>query len=298
MRGVPRSNALRTSSGNSNGNALPEESDPMSAVNESIRKGDLEGALAGAQALVRQSFSDPKHHVLLFQVLAVLGQWSRALSQLAILKEMDPAMGPMAQTYQSAIECEELRAGVFQGQRMPLLLGEPEQWTALLLQSLKMMVLGKLKEAAELRASAFEAAPSNSGTIDGVAFQWLADADPRIGPVLEAIVNGKYYWIPFSNVSSIQIEKPADLRDLVWIPANLTLTNGGEMVALLPVRYPGSEAAADSTIRLARKTEWVGLDSDSVTGLGQRMFATEGSEHPLLDTRVIKFNPAAVAAST
>ena len=46
----------------------------MSAVSESIRQGDLEGALAGAQALVRQSFSDPKHHVLLFQVLAVLGQ--------------------------------------------------------------------------------------------------------------------------------------------------------------------------------------------------------------------------------
>jgi type VI secretion system protein ImpE len=167
-----------------------------------------------------------------------------------------------------------------------------------LLESLKMMVAGQQQEAAELRASAFEAAPPNSGTIDGVEFQWLADADLRMGPVLEAIVNGKYYWIPFSNVSSIQIEKPADLRDLVWIPASLTLTNGGEMVALLPVRYPGSEASADSAIRLARKTEWVGLEPDSVTGLGQRMFATDGNEHPLLDTRSIKFHPPAAPVST
>ena len=270
----------------------------MSAVSESIRQGDLEGALAGAQALVRQSFSDPKHHVLLFQVLAVLGQWSRALSQLAILKEMAPTIAPMVQTYQTAIECEEVRASVFQGQRTPLLLGEPGQWMALLLQSLMMMVLGKQQAAAELRASAFEAAPSNPGTIDGVEFQWLADADPRIGPVLEAIVNGKYYWIPFSNVSSLRIEKPADLRDLVWIPASLTLTNGGEMVALLPVRYPGSEASVDSTIRLARRTQWVGQESDSVTGLGQRMFATDSNEHPLLDTRSITFHPAAAPAST
>jgi type VI secretion system protein ImpE len=277
---------------------LPEESDRMNAVSESIRNGDLEGALAGAQALVRQAFSDPKHHVLLFQVQAVLGQWSKALSQLAILEEMAPAMAPMVQTYRIAIKCEEFRASVFQGQHTPLLLGQPGQWMALLLQSLRMVALGKPQEATELRDSAFEAAPSNAGTIDGVEFQWLADADPRMGPVLEAIVNGKYYWIPLSNVSAINIEKPTDLRDLVWIPSTLTLTNGGETVALLPVRYPGSEASVDSAIRLARKTEWVGPESGPVTGLGQRMFATDGKEYPLLDTRSIQFHPAAASPSS
>jgi type VI secretion system protein ImpE len=152
---------------------------------------------------------------------------------------------------------------------------------ALLLQSLRMVALGKPQEATELRDSAFEAAPSNAGTIDGVEFQWLADADPRMGPVLEAIVNGKYYWIPLSNVSAINIEKPTDLRDLVWIPSTLTLTNGGETVALLPVRYPGSEP-----------------ESGPVTGLGQRMFATDGKEYPLLDTRSIQFHPAAASPSS
>jgi type VI secretion system protein ImpE len=184
------------------------EVEPMIAVSESIRRGDLEEALAGAQALVRQSFSDPKHHVLLFQVQAVLGQWSRALSQLAVLEEMAPAMAPMVRTYQSAIKCEEQRASVFEGRQTPLLLGEPEPWMAMILQSLKLLVSGEPQAAAELRASAFATAPSRTGTIDGVEFQWLADADPRIGPVLEAILDGKYYWIPLSNVSSVQIEKP------------------------------------------------------------------------------------------
>jgi type VI secretion system protein ImpE len=77
----------------------------------------------------------------------------------------------------------------------------------------------------------------------------------------------------------------------------LTLTNGGEKVALLPVRYPGSEASADSAIRLARKTEWAELESETVVGLGQRMFATDGNEYPLLDTRSIMFHPAAAPAS-
>jgi protein involved in temperature-dependent protein secretion len=37
----------------------------------------------------------------------------------------------------------------------------------------------------------------------GNLFAWLADADVRLGPVLEAIVDGKYYWIPFGNLSAI-----------------------------------------------------------------------------------------------
>ncbi len=42
---------------------------------------------------------------------------------------------------------------------------------------------------------------------------------PAWAPVLEAMVNGKYYWIPFSRLASIVIEAPADLRDRVWLPA-------------------------------------------------------------------------------
>src|SRR5256885_10811882 len=47
-------------------------------------------------------------------------------------------------------------------------------------------------------------------------------------PILEAIVNGRYYWIPFARLSEVRIEKPADLRDIAWTPAYLTLANGGE----------------------------------------------------------------------
>ena len=50
--------------------------------------------------------------------------------------------------------------------------------------------------------------------------------------MLEAIVNGRYYWIPFGRLSEVRIEKPADLRDIAWTPAYLTLANGGETVGL------------------------------------------------------------------
>lgn len=260
----------------------------MIAVNEELRRGDLDAALAGVQAQVRQSPAEPGHRVFLFQLMAVLGQWGRALNQLAVLEEMAPIMAPMVQTYRTAIQCEGLRAAVFQGTRTPLFLGEPERWVAFLLQSLQMMSQQKLEEAIQLQNKALELAPAVAGAMDGAAFQWIMDADSRLGPVLEAIVNGKYYWIPFANLLSIKISKPEDLRDLVWIPAHLTLTNGGELVSLLPVRYPNSETSADPAIRLARKTDWIGTQSEIMLGLGQRMFATESNDYPILDTRTIE----------
>ena len=52
------------------------------------------------------------------------------------------------------------------------------------------------------------------------------------------------------------MEAPEDLRDLVWMPAQLQFDNGGESLALIPTRYPGSEASDDGAIALARKTSW------------------------------------------
>ncbi|MBF2998639.1 virulence protein SciE type, partial [Pseudomonas aeruginosa] len=75
------------------------------------------------------------------------------------------------------------------------------------------------------------------GRIGEAPFAWLADADTRLGPVLEVIFNGRYAWLPMSNLRSLKVEAPSDLRDLVWLPAELTLANGGVTVALLPARY-------------------------------------------------------------
>jgi protein involved in temperature-dependent protein secretion len=55
---------------------------------------------------------------------------------------------------------------------------------------------------------AFELAPSTAGTIDSAPFEWIADADMRLGPVCEAIINGRYYWLPFSHLSRVDIEAP------------------------------------------------------------------------------------------
>jgi type VI secretion system protein ImpE len=262
----------------------------MSTIEEDVRQGKLEEALASLESAIRKAPAEPKHRVLLFQMLSLMGKWDRAMTQLKVLGDMDSKVLPMVQTYQAALLCEQLRAEVFAGKRTPLLFGEPAQWAALLVQALVVGAQGHDTEADSLHAQAFELAPACSGKIDGQPFAWVADADVRLGPVLEAIVDGKYYWIPFSNLRSINIEKPADLRDLAWSPGYLTLANGGQVVALIPTRYPGSEASSDPAIRMARKTDWTERKDGTSSGIGQRMFTTDQGDYPILQVRAIEFD--------
>jgi type VI secretion system protein ImpE len=158
---------------------------------------------------------------------------------------------------------------------------------ALLVEALKLTHDEKYEEAQKLRDRAFESAPATAGKIDDQPFAWLADADPRLGPMLEAVVNGRYYWIPVHRLREIRLEKPVDLRDLVWTPAQLTLANGGQSVALIPTRYSGTEQAEDPRLLMARSTEWSERPGGLHLGLGQRLFTTDVGEHSIMDVRVV-----------
>ncbi len=261
-----------------------------------LREGNLDEALKALQQQVRNAPSEAKYRTFLFQLLCVMGQWDRALTQLNVAGELDGTAIPMVQTYQEALSCEVLRGEIFAGRRTPLVFGEPEQWMALLLEALKLLADGKTQQSQTARDEAFAAAPATGGTLNGEPFEWIADADPRMGPVLEAVVNGRYYWIPFSNIQQIDIEEPADLRDLVWLPAHFVWTNGGDAVGLIPSRYPESESSDDPGVRLARKTTWQDGGEDLYLGLGQRLLATDTGEYPLLEIREIRLGQGAEGA--
>jgi len=266
------------------------------AAEQHLKNGDPAAALARLQEDVRARPSDAKLRVFLFQLLCVLGQWERALNQLKVASELEPLALPMAQMYGDAVRCEAIRAQVFDGHKSPMILGEPDQWLALLIESRLRAGRGESAQSEELRVRAFEEAPTSSGEIDGRPFEWLADADSRLGPVMEAIINGRYYWVPFSRVTKVAMEAPVDLRDLVWMPAHLDFDNGGESLALIPTRYPGSESSGDGAIALARKTEWEAIGEDTYRGLGQRILATDDGETPILEIRTISVRPHADAA--
>lgn len=262
------------------------------SAENSIKNGDLPGALTLLQESIRDDPSNSSLRIFLFQLLCVCGNWQRALVQLNVAADLDSEALLMAQTYRELLQCEGYRQAVFNGEKMPLIFGEPPSWTVSLLQGLALAAKGNADAAKAVSDEAFEKAPARAGSIDDQPFEWLMDADMRIGPIVEAVINGKYYWVPFDAISEITLSEPEDLRDLVWLPAKFEWTNGGEVIAFVPTRYPGEATTGDGATALARKTQWHDLGADYYIGAGQRLFASDTGDFPLLETRSIKFDTA------
>jgi type VI secretion system protein ImpE len=265
-----------------------------------IAAGDPAGALKALQQQVRAKAADPRLRVFLFQLMCLLGQWQRALDQLKICGELDASTLAMVGTYEPAIRCETVREAVFAGRTLPHVFGPPTAWVALLAQAMQLDAAGQTAGAAQARAQALEQADPSSGLIgeqEGEqAFQWITDADSRLGPTLEVIINGRYGWLPMCHVSALQIEPVEDLRDLVWAPAHLTFVNGADTVALLPVRYAGTSLGEGGALAMARQTEWLELAEGQYRGTGQRVLSTDAAELGLLEIRSLRFDATTAAA--
>jgi len=257
---------------------------------ESIKAGNLEAALRELQDAVRNNPAKPEYRTFLFQLLCVLGDWNRALTQLNVVADMDNSALLMAQTYRELLLCEAFRAEVFTGKREPLLFGEPNPWLGTLIQALGHADKAEGARAYEIVMSAMDQATARSGTIDEQPFEWLSDADMRLGPVFEMILNGKYYWVPMDNIAEMSFSEPEDLRDLVWLPVQIKWVNDGNSIGFMPTRYPGEQTLTDPQSALARKTDWTDRGGEFFVGSGQRMLTTDQDEYSLLQSRKIVFD--------
>jgi type VI secretion system protein ImpE len=245
------------------------------------------------QSDIKGNASSAKHRIHLFQLLCVMGNWTRALAQLQLCAQLDALAIPMAQTYREAIRCELFRAEVFSGKRTPQVMGQPPSWIGSLIEALRHDADGKSAAAAALRKKAMDTAAATPCKIDIADCEWIMDGDGRIGPVCEVIANGQYYWLPFESCSGIRIEAPSDLRDKVWAPAELLLPNQGRVPALIPTRYPEtalSTAVNADDLKQSRVTEWIERGHDTWFGVGQRVWMSDVGQHSILDTRSITMN--------
>jgi type VI secretion system protein ImpE len=262
-----------------------------------LAEGRPSEALAALTERVKKDPSDGRQRVFLFQLLAVLGQWERALNQLQVAAGLDPAALPMAHTYGEAIRAESFRSAVFRGERTPSVFGKPGDWVGKLLEALRLDAADGPGRGQALREQALEEAPATAGTLNGEAFEWVADADSRLGPILEVVMQGRYLWVPLEHVAVVKIEEPADLRDMVWTPAWFEWSNGGETVGLIPTRYCGSVESGDDAVLLSRKTIWEEPAPGLYHGVGQRILATDAGEYGVLDVRELRMGAAADAAA-
>lgn len=242
-----------------------------------LKSGDLDGARAALIETVKSAPADVPARMFLFQLLCVLGDWDRARTQLRSLAQLSPEAQMLSVAYNQVIEAELTRAAAFKGEGQPALLVGSSPWAGDLAAALGAFAQGRTEEGEQRRAQAFDAAPDTPGELDGVAFDYLGDADPRFGPCLEAIVAGRWGLLPLDSLASIRSEGPKDLRDVVWLPVEIGFKSGQSVAGFLPARYPGSETAEDADLRLARRTDWIDSPAGQI-GLGQHLLGLSGGE--------------------
>lgn len=247
--------------------------------------------LSAIQSRVRAFPEDRQARETLFHLYCITGQWEKAGTQLRSLAGLDKGTKKLAPLYEKLLEAELQRQKVFARKAKPTIFGEPEEWIAWQARALELLSQNQSAPAAELRNKAWDAAPNSPGSIDGEAFDWIADADGRLGPILEAVVDGLYYWVPFIRIQSITMEPPKTLGDLVWTHAVFQWRGGAGTTGFIPTRYSGSETAGEGDLQMARKTEWTQRSDGWAFGMGQRLFITSqpDKDYPLLDARRIEF---------
>jgi type VI secretion system protein ImpE len=249
----------------------------------------LSEEVAAAMDAVRSAPAAIAPRMALFQVASITGDWHRARTQLETMAKLDAECTLLVHTYTRLIDAEAVRIRVFAGIEQPIAFGPPPSWLAMMAQAITLDCRGDPGGAHTLRQIAREDTPARPGTLNGQSFEWIMDADPRLGATLEVVVEGQYRWLPLDHVAELRANAPGSVQDLVWQPVTLRVTTGTELKAFIPSRYPGSEKHSDDAIRLCRATRWI-EKGDEQWGLGQRIFATEQDDFAILDVRRVYFN--------
>ncbi len=252
---------------------------------ELFKLGRLHEAIEAQTQEVKSHPADHGKRLFLFELLAFAGDLDRAQRQIDVVRYEEVELEAATQAYRQLLDAERARRHLFQDGTPPQSLAAPPEHVGLRLQALDQLRQNRADEAAELLARPAAASHEIKGTLNGKPFDVLRDADDLFGSVLEVMSRGAYFWVPLEQVESLTLNAPRYPRDLLWMPAHLSVRGGPEGDVFLPALYPGSHEHADETIKLGRSTEWKTVADGLVRGQGARMFLAGEDAAALLEWR-------------
>lgn len=238
-------------------------------------------------AAVRSHPLEPSHRLAMAQLRLLRGEYSKALQQVQLACQFDADLMPEAQLIRMLVRSEQVREAVFAGKIMPDLLAEAPAWLDNMIKSLK----ESGDKAVAMRSEALSEAPASKGVFgESSPFDWIADGDERLGPIIEVILGGTYYWIPFDMVVSLRVTAPQRAMDLVWAPVELELNGSPPRIAFMPSRYPlSSDEKYDETLLGDAETVWHQSPDGSWYGYGRRVWYVDGEPLGMFEAGRIAF---------
>lgn len=265
----------------------------MSTITDAFRTGDLDGAIAIAQAAVKAKPLDQDARWLFAELLLFAGEAERADKMLDAVALDQPF--PSLLEFRKLLRAEVMRGQVWFEGRAPKFQGDdatPAQRAAL-----RGLVSARLNDPDAAAAAAAEAeelrprAPGHCELADGTSFAFddFRDADDLMAPIVEVLTNaGEHILVPVERIRELRFDAQKRTRDLAWRRTNIELKDGTEGVVHMPAIYPWRGAATPMALRLGRATEW-SEGPGPVRGLGQRVFLAGDHDPAASDLAVLRF---------
>lgn len=224
-----------------------------------LREAKLEDARALLAARVRARPTDARARLDFADILILAGEWDKADTQADLAGTYDTSRAVGLALLRQLIRAAAWRDQTFAERRPPDLVIEPDAAIAASL--------------AWLADAPAPPAPPLSAMIDGTPATPFRDLDDRLAGVLEVLTgNGRYLWIPLSQVASLRPARPERLRDLAWRAAEISVRGGPEGTVYIPALYPVVAGEGTAAHRLGRETDWIEGAGGTTRGIGQRCF--------------------------
>jgi len=260
-------------------------------ASELYQAGQLSEAIQAAVDDVKKHPGEIGRRAFFCELLCFSGDLERADKQLDAIMTQKPDAAVTTALFRQLIRAETIRREVYEQGRAPEFLDAPSPLLEAHLKLLLALREGDQAQSVRLLAEIDEMRPAIAGERDGTPFDDLRDLDDLSASYCEVLTStGKYYWIPWTSIESIEFLPVEHPRDLLWRPAHMIVTDGPDGVVYVPVTYPGTRATNDEQLLLGRATDWLGNEGEVIRGVGQRTWLFGDEDLPLLSVNTITFN--------
>lgn len=262
----------------------------MATPIELFQTGNLVDALTASTNAVRSKPADLNARSLLCELLCFAGELERADKQLDAAAQIDPNAVVGVSLLRHLIRSELSRREVYEQGRVPDFLFQPTAGQQCRLRAILCVRDKDYTGAAQQIAEAVEAESPVAGEINETAFDDIRDLDDLVGPTLEVYTaTGKYYWIGFEQLVSLEFNPVEHLSDMLWRSATIETTGDVAGRVHIPALYNGSHRSEDQKVRIGRATDWNSLSVDGpIVGAGQREFLAGEESAPIMEIRQLR----------
>jgi type VI secretion system protein ImpE len=251
---------------------------------ELFHEARLTEALAAHRAAMAARPDDVSERLVLCDLLGFTGDREAVRRELDALRIVPAEVREYATEWRALLAADDAR---HRGDP-PTFLIDPPRHVLTRLRGLDCLWNNREDDALDLLDEADDTAPPADGHVDGRPFERWRDADDVLGPVIELFHDGRHAWLAVDQVRKLRLDDDAnELRDLLYRPATVWLTDGSEWGVFIPGLYVDTAGHPEDGIRTGAGVDWIER-CGVMRGLGSRTFLFGEEELTLSEFRQVE----------